>query len=668
MGSKSFVSRLASRLSNFVHDTLQRTMLLKGVLFGFVGAGLWLGLELPLSLVAIGLFGLYLVTGGWRFTWVILRTLPRDLRGLYLLITLKYKIKRLTKANANLPSLFAQTVARHPNKAAFLYEDRVWTFRDVDEYSNAVANYFRDHAGYRQGDVVAIFMESRPEFVCIWLGLAKIGVIAALINFNLRLESLAHCIKISEAKAVIFGGELVEAIRDVKQTLSREVPLYCSGKYSNGLLPSSHLDKLVDSSSKLAPPTPFIKFKDRLFYIYTSGTTGLPKAAVVIHNRFYYMTMGIFRSFYMRHDDIIYDTLPLYHTAGGILGVGNCLINGCTLAVRRKFSASNFWSDCVKYNCTVVQYIGEICRYLLAQPERPVERQHRVRMAFGNGLRPQIWGEFMKRFNIKRIGEFYGATEGNANILNIDNTLGAVGFTTRLAPFMFPITLIRVDEATGEPIRDRNGVCIRAKPGESGELVGKIIKGDPFREFDGYVNKSATDKKIAYDVFHKGDSAFLTGDILTMNEYGYFFFKDRTGDTFRWRGENVSTFEVETVISNIIKQRDSVAYGVEIPGVEGRAGMAAIVDESRSIDLVALRRDLHKSLPAYARPVFIRLMDEVDTTGTFKLKKTDLRKEGFNPSNCKATDHLYYMDTKTGEYQPLTKQIYMDICRGKMRF
>ncbi|KAI0242882.1 Long-chain fatty acid transport protein 1 [Lamellibrachia satsuma] len=570
------------------------------------------------------------------------------------------------KTNQTIPHLFEETVQRHPRKVAFqLVEGRQWTFEEAYQYSNAVSNYFHE-LGYRKGDVVVLFMENRPEYVCIWLGLANIGITPALVNFNLRLDALKHCIQVSKAKAVIFGAELTSAIDEVKDGFGGEVQLFSQGQQEGDVPSTTILDQAIHKTSTSPPPRDTTtKFSDPLLFIYTSGTTGMPKAAKISHSRYFFMAKSLHFLLNITSDDYIYCTLPLYHTAGGILGVGQTLISGSTLVVRRKFSASRFWDDCVKYNCTVAQYIGEICRYLLAQPARPQDKLHKVRLAYGNGLRPQIWTSFKNRFNVERIGEFYGATEGNANLVNSDNTVGKVGFVTRILPFVYPVTLIKVDTETGKPLRDSHGMCIKCQPGEPGELVGKIIKGDPVRHFDGYINSDATNKKICYDVFHKGDHAFLTGDLLVMDEYGYMAFKDRTGDTFRWRGENVSTLEVEATISNIVALKDVVVYGVHVPGLEGCAGMAAIADNTDSLDLRQFYTSMQKALPSYARPVFLRILHKVDSTGTFKLKKMAYRSEGFNPETI--TDPLYYLDTRKGEYRPVNSQVYQDLCNAAIR-
>uniref|UniRef100_A0A668W159 Arachidonate--CoA ligase n=1 Tax=Oreochromis aureus TaxID=47969 RepID=A0A668W159_OREAU len=579
----------------------------------------------------------YLGSGGWNFLDIFAKTVVKWLMCLgiiilsYLfsysnvffcsfsaasvLLRVKLNVRRHLREKNTIPKIFAETVHRHGDKTALIFEGtgERWTFRQLDEYSNRVANLLLER-GFKEGDVVALFMENRSQYVGIWLGMAKIGVEAALINFNLRLDALVHCVTISNAKAVIFGSELTD---------------------------------------------------DRLFYIYTSGTTGMPKAAIVVHSRYYRMAALVYYGFRMTSDDVLYDCLPLYHSAGNIVGVGQCLIHGMTVVIRKKFSASRFWDDCVKYNCTIVQYIGEICRYLLNQPVRDTERQHRVRMALGNGLRQSIWEEFMNRFNIPQIAEFYGATECNCSLGNFDNKMGACGFNSQILPFIYPIRLVRVDEETMELIRGPDGVCIPCKPGEPGQLVGRIIQNDPLRRFDGYVSQTATNKKIAHSVFKKGDSAYLSGDVLIMDKYGHMYFKDRTGDTFRWKGENVSTTEVEGTLSRLLDMKDVVVYGVEVPGAEGKAGMAAIADPSHSTNLEKFVKDMEKALPPYARPVFLRFLPEVNKTGTFKFQKTELRRDSFDPSAV--SDRLYFLDSSKGRYVQLDEELYRSILSGKCK-
>ncbi|CAC5411588.1 SLC27A1_4 [Mytilus coruscus] len=640
--------------------------LVKCGVFFTLGAILSFGLGFSCKITTLLIIATYLATGGWKFIWVVINTLPRDAKALKVLIKLKLVTKNHIQNNITIPMIFTKTAKKHPSKPCLVSEEGTLTFEEVENLSNQIANYFYQ-AGYRKGDVVALcFPENRIQYVCYWLGLAKIGVVAALINYNQRDIALSHSINAADSKAIIFTQDLSDALTDVASQIQNKVRFYCTGNMSpNQVLSTVMLQSELARSPTYPPPAVKVGYTEKLFYVFTSGTTGLPKAAIISHSRFYYMTVGATSLANMTENDVVYDTLPLYHTAGGVVGVGSMIVLGCTLVVRKKFSASRFWDDCIQNNCTAAQYIGEICRYLLATPAKPTDNQHKVRVMFGNGLKPEIWKMFQDRFGVKQMGEFYGATEGNCNTMNPDNTIGAVGFTTMIAPFLYPITLIRFNKDTGEYLRDRNGICIKAKPGEPGELVGKIVKGDALREFDGYVNRQATDKKVCPDVFKKGDLAFLTGDVLIMDTFGYFYFQDRTGDTFRWRGENVSTYEVESIISKHIQLKDSVVYGVEVKGLEGKAGMATIVDEHKTLDLLSLTKALQKSLPPYARPVFIRLASEVDTTGTHKLKKVDLAKEGFNPNIIK--DHLYYLNSKTQQYEPLTVQVYNDICSGKIR-
>ncbi|XP_071361338.1 long-chain fatty acid transport protein 1-like isoform X3 [Trachinotus anak] len=474
-------------------------------------------LSLPwLCSLAAGL-GLCLAQrASWKFIHVALCTLKRDLMCLAVILRVRFSIYRNLRNRSTIPALFAQMVAQHPDKPALIYEftGEVWTFRELQERCHAVAHWALEQ-GWAEGDVVALYMESQPLVVALWLGLAMVGVEAALINHNLRQHPLLHCVSVSGARAMVFGTELTEAVSEVSSSLQPSMVLFSSGEQQDKVrlcsLHAQNLDALLASSPK--HPTNYAlrkDFNDRLFYIYTSGTTGMPKAAVVVHSRYFRIAAFGFHSFGLRHDDIIYNCLPLYHSAGTIMGVGQCLLFGLTVVVRRKFSASRFWDDCVKHNCTVIQYIGEICRYLLAQPVRPSEAHHQVRVALGNGLRPSVWEEFVQRFRIERVGEFYGATECNCSLINIDGKVGACGFNSRILPGFYPIRLVRVQEENRELLRDSQGLCIPCLPGEPGMLVGRINRTDPLRRFDGYADQDSTNQKIAHNVFKMGDSAYIS--------------------------------------------------------------------------------------------------------------------------------------------------------------
>uniref|UniRef100_A0A4W5MJW8 Arachidonate--CoA ligase n=1 Tax=Hucho hucho TaxID=62062 RepID=A0A4W5MJW8_9TELE len=609
----------------------------------------------------------YLGSGGWKFIYIFAKTIGRDVHAAGVLIKVKWNVKRHLRERNTLPKIFAETVRRHGDKTALIFEGtgEKWSFRQLDEYSNRVANLLLQR-GFVEGDVVALFMESRSQYVGLWLGMAKIGVEAALINFNLRLEALVHCVTISNAKAVVFGSELTEAMCEVHSSMQKTVQMLCSGDWDPKHVPvgTECLEPLLDAAPTHLPSRPD-RCTGSLFHSTTPSPSLLTFSLPPVFDRYYRMAALVYYGFGMTSDDVLYDCLPLYHSAGNIVGVGQCLIHGMTVVIKKKFSASRFWDDCAKYNCTIVQYIGEICRYLLNQPVKDIERQHRVRMALGNGLRQSIWEEFTSRFNVPQIAEFYGATECNCSLGNFGNMTGACGFNSQILPFIYPIRLVKVDEETMELIRGPDGVCIPCKPGEPGQLVGRIIQNDPLRRFDGYVNEGATSKKIANNVFKKGDSAYLSGDVLIMDQYGYMYFKDRTGDTFRWKGENVSTTEVEGTLSRLLDMKDVVVYGVEVPGAEGKAGMAAVADPKRSTDLEKFGKDLEKALPPYARPVFLRFLNEVNKTGTYKFQKTEMRREGFDPSMT--SNKLYFLDPSRGRYVELHQELYSSIISGKQK-
>ncbi|KAF7998271.1 hypothetical protein HCN44_009669 [Aphidius gifuensis] len=644
------------------------TMFFVGTIAALVAlVWLYMGPIFVLQLLIVVIIA-YFVSGG-RLKWlqVAVRTAPRDITGLYRFGKLMWWLKSHERKSHSVADIFRQNVTKYPNKPCFIFEDREWTFQEIEDLSNKVSNIFKTH-GYRKGDAVGLLMENRPEYIAIWLGLSRLGIITAFINTNLKKTSLLHSINVAKCQAFIFSNELADSIKDVAQSLDAKLALYRfggeTGSNATGLK-EKDFSALLDDTSSVPPVIQDPgNYSDKLMYIYTSGTTGLPKAAVLTNFKFMFMSSALQFLCAFKNSDRFYTPLPLYHTAGGVVCAGQSLLFGMTTVIRKKFSASQYFEDCRKYNCTVAQYIGEVTRYILAVPPKPEDKQHSVRVIFGNGLRPQIWKEFVKRFNIKDVAEFYGATEGNANIINIDNTVGAIGFVSRIIPKFYPISIIKVNE-DGEPIRNSKGLCQICGPDEPGVFIGKIIPNNPHRAFLGYVDDKASEKKVVHDVFEKGDSAFLSGDIVVADELGYLFFKDRTGDTFRWKGENVSTAEVEALISNIINYRDCIIYGVEVFNSDGRAGMAAIFDENESLDLKKLADDIKEHIPSYARPLFIRILTKIDLTGTFKLKKKDLQTDGYNPN--KINDKLYYLDQKLG-YQQITTDVYEKIQQGKIKF
>jgi fatty-acyl-CoA synthase len=405
---------------------------------------------------------------------------------------------------------------------------------------------------------------------------------------------------------------------------------------------------------------------DLCLYVYTSGTTGLPKAAKLSQAR----TLGMMRSFIdscrITERDRIYLTLPLYHGTGGICGVGQALLTGATIILRKKFSASAFWEDAVKHKATSFVYIGELCRYLMNTPEHPLERQHTIRKGFGNGLRAEVWGRFVKRFNIPHLVEFYGSTEGNVSFMNYDGKIGAVG---RLPSYMrnkIRTRIVKFDVAEEKPIRDKDGFCIETDPDEVGEAIGQITE-DPRQRFDGYNDKEQTEKKILRDVFEHGDMWFRTGDLMKMDKHAYIYFVDRIGDTFRWKSENVSTNEVAEAIATFEGIELPNVYGVEMPDTDGRAGMAAVnLTGNKPLNLKALAEHVDRSLPAYARPLFIRIQPVAETTGTFKYRKVELVKQGFDIEAI--DDPVFIRLPGSDAYTPMTSDILDEIEAGEVKF
>lgn len=638
-------------------------------LFGVAGT-LW-----SLTTAALLLAAAYLATGGWRTLHLLARTAPRDVLAAIGYMRLNWYMHRRVAEDTTVARVFATLAHRHPDKPCIVTAQRSWTFAQVQEYSERVAAALGP-LGLRAGDEVSLLTESRPEAVMLWLGLSKLGVVSALINYNLKQASLAHCISCVRSRAVLFTRALLEPLRDARPLVAEKLgaePLYvCLDADVRDLgAPVTWLEPLLQAAQPRAPPYRG-GMDDRLLYIYTSGTTGLPKAAIIKQRRFFSMASAVHHMMPMRDDDVLYVCLPVYHVAAGVLALSQALLFGNTAVLRPRFSASAFWGDCARYGCTVAQYIGETCRYLLAQPPGPHDRAHSVRLMFGNGLRPQLWRPFADRFGLADLREVYGATEGNANLVNTDNRPGAVGFFPvlfmlwpALGERLLPIKLVRVDQATGLPLRDKFGICLACGPGQVGELVGKVERSH-MHQFDGYVNKEATQKKLYRDVFRKGDLAFASGDLLVTDELGYVYFRDRTGDTFRWKGENVSTAEVEGVAAQALGLSDCVAYGVSLPGTEGRAGMLAIQDPERHTDLEALLATLRSQLPAYAVPLFVRLTRSVDTTSTYKLKKGDLQRHEYHLDQLDG-DPCFFLDQASGRYVPLDRDLYERLCMGACR-
>lgn len=554
---------------------------------------------------------------------------------------------------------------RYGDRPALLSDRETLTYAEYDGRGNRYARWAMAH-GVGKGDTVCLLMPNRPEYAAIWLGVARAGGATALLNTNLVGSALAHSINLVSPKHIIVATEFARTFADAISGIELETTVWLHGGSARGV---PRIDTEVmehDDSPIPSAERPAITQDDECLYIYTSGTTGLPKAARISHYRVQAAMLAYASFMETGKDDRNYSCLPMYHSSGGILAIGCCLMVGGSVFVRERFSASQFWDDVVDNDCTRFQYIGELCRYLLNAPPHPKERKHRIALCCGNGLRPDVWLPFRDRFGIGKIREFYAATEGNAIIFNWDGTPGAVGRIPRWAHAIFPVANVRIDLERETPVRGEDGLCIECDSDTIGEVISRIVV-NPIKagqRFDGYVNKVETEKKIIRDVFVAGDMWFRTGDLMRRDERGYFFFVDRIGDTFRWKGENVSTAEVAEALSRYPGVDDASVYGVAIAGTDGRAGMAAIA-VNEHFELEAFRDHVHAALAVHARPLFIRLQPDLDVTGTFKTSKLKQIGDGFDPS--KTDDPIYFDDPAAGNLVRVDDSLFRRISSGEVR-
>ena len=563
------------------------------------------------------------------------------------------------------PVLMEEVAARHGDSPALISEHETLTYRALDERANRYARWALAQ-GLGKGEVVCLLMPNRPEYLAIWLGIIRAGGAVALLNTHLTGPSLAHCIDLVAPRHVIVASSLAPALAGAERLLKSKPKSWAHGERI-GVLPRVDLAVAQLDGGPLGPAERrSLTIEDDALFIYTSGTTGLPKAARINHYRLMLASLGFAGVMGTRASDRMYDCLPMYHTTGGIAATGALLVRGGSVVIVESFSASAFWDDVVRHGCTLFQYVGELCRYLLHAPRRPEEAAHRLRLACGNGLRPDIWRAFQERFRIPRIIEFYAATEGNVTLFNFDGRPGAIGRLPRLLDRRFPVRIVKFDVAREAPVRDARGFCILCAPDEVGEAIGQIVNDPmmPSNRFEGYADRAESEQKILRDVFAPGDAWFRTGDLMRRDRRGYFFFVDRIGDTFRWKGENVSTAEVAETICRFGGIRDATVYGVAVSGHEGRAGMAAVMTDG-AIDLAALRAHLHTLLPSYARPLFLRVRREIEMTKTFKQKKTDLVAHGFDPAAT--ADAVFFDDPRRGAYVRIDAALHRDLADGKVR-
>lgn len=592
----------------------------------------------------------------------IAKTIPRMLKGL--------KVTNVSKPNqpCGLGRAFEQATLRNPQGSALLYGNVSLSYAQVNQWANRIAHHLIAQ-GIGKGDVVGIFIENRPELLVTVLAVAKVGAIGAMLNTSQTQHVLVHSLNLVKPLAVVVGAELAPAFSAVRQQVAIEPGrVWCVADQNTcldpGEVPAGFIN-LMTASAKCSTDNPLssqqIYFDDPCFYIYTSGTTGLPKAGVFKHGRWTRTSVSFgMIALNMGPTDVVYCTLPLYHATGLCVCWGSAICGASGFAIRRKFSASQFWNDVRKFNATTIGYVGELCRYLIDQPASADDPHNSVVKMIGNGLRPGVWSEFKKRFGVKHVCELYAASDGNigfTNILNFDNT---IGFS------LMSWELVEYAHESCAPIRNKLGFMQKVAKGRQGLLLAKIDDKAPL---DGYTDPEKTQKVILHDVFEKGDRYFNTGDLLRNIGFGHAQFVDRLGDTYRWKGENVSTTEVENILLQHPHIAEAVAYGVEISNTNGRAGMAAITpaESLATLDFSELLQFAREQMPAYAVPLFLRVKVKMETTGTFKYQKVRLKDEAFDPAKT-GDDPIYAWLPGSDTYVQVTEQVLADIHGGKFRY
>ena len=565
-----------------------------------------------------------------------------------------------------LPRVIEEVAEKFAEAPALLSDLECLTYRALAERSNRYARGALDR-GLAKDDAVCLIMPNRPEYMAIWLGITSIGAVVALVNTNLAGSSLAQCVKMVAPKHVIVAAELIHRFTAALPDASDAAKIWLHG---NGSDEFPRIDRSIEqySGERLrGSERPPVTVEDRALYIYTSGTTGAPKAANISHARLMQWSHWFAGILETRSSDRLYNCLPMYHSAGGVVATGAILIAGGSVVICDNFSARQFWNDIVRWNCTIFQYIGELCRYLLHTERNPLETKHRLRICCGNGLRPDIWNDFKSRFRIPRILEFYAATEGNVSLFNVAGKPGAIGHNPSYLAHRFPTRLVQVDIETNEPVRNEQGFCVPCAPNETGEAIGQLLadSSNVGGRFEGYTSPEASEKKILRNVFAPGDAWYRTGDLMQKDRQGYFYFVDRIGDTFRWKGENVATVEVAEMICAFPGIRQACVYGVAVPGTEGRAGMALLVS-NEDLDLAAFRTHLVNCLPHYAIPLFLRIRNEMEVTATFKYTRNAVLRQGYDP--VATSDVIYFNHPEHQRFLRLDKELYdrIQVCQVRL--
>ena len=547
-------------------------------------------------------------------------------------------------SKASIGKVFADRAARYGDRTFIRFGERKISYREANETANRYAAVLAER-GVRRGDVVGIMLRNSPDAVLTMLATVKCGAVAGMINHHQRGEVLAHSIGLLNAAVLVAEADLIEPITSSGAQLA-DLDLMSVEDFTTAA---------VGKPTANPASADEVQAKDPAFYIFTSGTTGHPKASVMTHLRWLRALVAFGGlGLRLRGNDTLYCPLPIYHNNALTVALSSVIDAGATLALGTTFSASRFWDEVRQMDATAFVYIGEVCRYLLNQPAKDTDRAHKIRVIIGNGLRPEIWEEFTGRFGIGRVAEFYGASEGNTGFINVFNIAGSTGLNP------MPLAYVEYDPETSEPVRGTDGRVRRVQPGKPGLLLSPVNR---FAPFDGYTDKAASEKKLVRNAFKDGDVWFNTGDLMSPQGMGHAAFADRLGDTFRWKGENVATTEVEGALVADRAIEECTVFGVEVPDTGGRAGMAAIkIRDGARFDAHGLAETLYSTLPVYAVPLFIRIVESLETTTTFKSRKVELRAQGYG---AEVSDPLYVLNGRTEGYVPFYASFPADVAAGR---
>lgn len=559
------------------------------------------------------------------------------------------------------PRVMDALAERFGEAPALLDDGQCLSYRDLAQQANRYARWAQGE-GLGRGDVVCLLLPNCPDYVAIWLGITRVGAIIALVNTTLTGASLAHAVTIVAPKHIIIGVAFAAAVPPV----AADVRCWAHGGGVRDFARIDYAARTYRGETLSLAECPAPTLMDRALLIYTSGTTGLPKAANVSHFRVMQWSHWFAGMMDTRPSDRMYNCLPMYHSIGGIVAIGATLVGGGSVAIRQRFSARRFWDDIEAWQCTLFQYIGELCRYLVESPSHPLEATHRLRLCCGNGLRHEVWAAFKQRFQIPHILEYYAATEGSFSLYNCEGEPGSIGRVPAFLRHRSPVALVRFDVANEAPHRGGDGFCVPCDTDEAGEALGRI-DGDGIEapgRFEGYVDAEASRQKVLHDVFDAGDKWFCTGDLMRKDRRGFFYFVDRVGDTFRWKGENVSSQAVAETVAACPGVTQAVVFGVAVPGTEGRAGMVALVP-GEGFDVALLRRHLAEHLPDYARPLFVRFCTMIETTSTFRPRKQELARQSYDPGAT--TDLILFSDRASDSYVRVDETLYRRLQTNQLR-